>query len=88
MGWTSRRGVQAADEQVVASMKINASAPQRVKDIWQDAEIVPDGELMGLKPREQPVTPIPPKPQVVAQHWEESGINPHAKPGGGEYGRD
>ena len=69
-------------------MKINASAPQWVKDIWPDAEIVPDGELMGLKPREQPVTPVQPKPPVVAQHWEDSGVNPHAKPGGGEYGRD
>ena len=88
MGRTSRRGVQAADEQVVASMKINASAPQWVKDIWPDAEIVPDGELMGLKPREQPVMPVKQKSQDVWQHWEESGINPHAKPGGGEYGRD
>lgn len=69
-------------------MKLNASAPQWVKDIWPDAEIVPDGELMGLKPRERPVTPVPPKPQAVARHWEESGINPHAKHGGGEYGRD
>ena len=80
--------MQAAHEQVVGSMKLNASAPQWVKDIWPDAEIVPDGELMGLKPREQPVTLVPPKSSVAAQHWEESGVNPHAKPGGGEYGRD
>ena len=69
-------------------MKINASAPQWVKDIWPDAEILPDDEFNGIKPREQPVTPVPPKPPVAVQHWEESGINPHAKPGGGEYGRD
>ena len=69
-------------------MKISASAPQWVKDIWPDAEILPDGELMGLKPRDHPATPIQPKPQEVWQHWEESSINPHAKPGGGEYGRD
>ena len=88
MGWPPSRGVQAADEQVVASMKINASAPRWAKDLWPDAEIVPDGELMGLKPLEQPVTPVKQKPKAAGQHWEESGINPHAKPGGGEYGRD
>ena len=70
-------------------MKINASAPQWVKDIWPDAEIVPDGEMMGLKPVEKKAATVTTKP--TKQHWphlEDSGINPHAKPGGGEYGRD
>ena len=70
-------------------MKINASAPQWVKDIWPDAEIVPDGELMGLKPVEEKSATVTIKTsQQKWQHWEESGINPHAKPGSGEYGRD
>ena len=74
---------------MTSGMKINASAPQWVKDIWPDAEIVPDGELMGLKPTEEKADTVAARTtQQHWPHWEESDINPHAKPGGGEYGRD
>ena len=74
---------------MTSGMKINASAPQWVKGIWPGAEIVPDGELMGIKHTEVKSATVTIKTsQQKWQHWEESGINPHAKTGGGVYGRD
>lgn len=73
-------------------MVLNESAPQWVKDIWPDAKIVPDGELMGIKPASEAApapTPAASKPaDPTPRHWESGGINPHARPDGGEYGRD
>lgn len=69
-------------------MKLNASAPQWVKDIWPDAIIVPDGELMGIKPSAAPVAAKAETPERDSEVFSGDDFNPHAKPGGGVYGRD
>ena len=74
---------------MTSRMRINASAPQWLKDAWPEAEVVPDGEVFTVKqqPKAGPVKATS-KETAAPVHWESGGIDPHAKPDGGVYGRD